>query len=235
MFLMIPKSSAADAEANRRFPREKKFVQFAGLVQQINPEMDQILHTTPSWLRDSANQSLAQTLSQRCTDRPMTVYFMYPGDKSHQLRFEDLKANINRFDQAMLTEWQQIVEQDRELNFYSYIIGVPDFPEERTALVSPPNFLSLHDIAVVPDPSERSEISIPMGDMQARFGFSATPVDRISWVKKHRHEKHHSRDSDKNKDKRDHDKPKKTPYQATTGRMPGHMPKSISTNFPKKK
>jgi hypothetical protein len=48
--------------------------------------------------------------------------------------FQEIKANLDRFDRSTLEQWQERVEFDRDSNFDGYIVGVFDFPADAAAL-----------------------------------------------------------------------------------------------------
>jgi hypothetical protein len=102
-------------------------------------------------------------------------------------------------------------------NYYRYVRGVPNIPPPE-AVVAIGNALTLTQIAECADPAEDSVLSISMQDMENRFCFPATPVERPKVIPKRRSKK-------RSKDNKD----KKIP---TGKRQPGETPRSESmVNF----
>jgi hypothetical protein len=127
--------------------------------------------------------------------------------------FQEIKANLDRFDPSILEQWKSRVEVDRDSNFYSYVVGVPDFPAEAAALKPPINGVSLFDLAQFADVAGESDLTIPPQIMRSRFCFPPGPVERPRVVVKK---------PKKHKDKKDKKKP---PPPGTARRLPSQTPR----------
>jgi hypothetical protein len=134
--------------------------------------------------------------------------------------FQAIKASLDRFDISILKQWQSRVNDDKDSNFYCYIVGVPDFPAEPAALKAPHNLDSLLDVTLKADVAGESELAIPMSTLRGRFCFPPGGIERPRVaVKKPRKHK---------KDKKEKHKPQPVPG---TRRAPGEAPRSESQIF----
>jgi hypothetical protein len=145
------------------------------------------------------------------------------------MTFQGIKANLDKFDRSILEQWQSRVEIDQDSNFYSYVVGVPDFPAESAALKPAPNAISLYDMAQIADLAGESDITISMQTLRSRFCFPAGPVERPRVVVKKPKKSH--------KEKKEKEKKKNPAPPSTARRAPGQPPRleSAMPRTPRKK
>jgi hypothetical protein len=113
--------------------------------------------------------------------------------------FQEIKANLDQFDQSILEQWQSRVEIDQDSNFYSYVVGVPDFPAESAALKPTPNAISLYDMAQIADLAGESDITISMQTLRNRFCFPPGGVERPKVIVKKAKKSHKEKKEEKKK------------------------------------